>query len=293
MRDHRALAVALCAVALIACGIGPIGRAPTATPDRLRLGAIATARALSGVADPRPTPRPLTTATARPTALATQAVPATKPSPTPPIAFAPDRPLIYAAIGASDSTGVGATDPEREGWVVRLSQRLPAGSTLVNAAVAGARMRDALTRQLPRVLDASPDLVTVWMVVNDLNAATDLAEYERDFDLLLRDLTARTNARVMVANCPDLTRVPAYIEMGIPADLLRLETARWNELIAGVVQRYPGRVVLADAFNRSAEIEYAAGVLSTDDFHPSTQGHAIIAEMFWQFGVAHRLFAPA
>jgi len=153
-------------------------------------------------------------------------------------------------------------------------------------------MRDARTLQLPRVLEASPDPVTVWMVVNDLNAATDLAEYERDFDLLLRDLAARTNARVIVANCPDLTRVPAYIQMGIPAVLLRHETARWNELIARVVQRYPDRVVRADAFNRSAEIDYASGVLSTDDFHPSTQGHAIIADVFWQFGVAHCLFAP-
>ena len=33
------------------------------------------------------------------------------------------RPLTYVAIGASDAVGVGAKEPETEGWVPRLGTR--------------------------------------------------------------------------------------------------------------------------------------------------------------------------
>src|SRR5688500_18339495 len=212
---------------------------PSPTPD-----SVTGARA-AGVISPPPTPLrpPSPTATARPAPPPTppptpppQPTPA-PPSPTPPIAFAKEKPITYAAIGASDTVGVGAPTPSRDGWVPLLHRRLPAGSKLVNLGVSGARLADAVKGQLPKALDAKPELVTVWNVVNDLNANVDLALYERDLDRLVRDLTTRTPARVLVANCPDLGRVPAYTKLGIPPDELRREVARWNQVIARVAQK--------------------------------------------------------
>ena len=256
---------------------------PPATPAR-QPTATATARPAAEPA-PSPTPPAAPTSAPQPTVA--------PPSPTPPIAFPKEKPITYAAIGASDTVGVGAASPARDGWVPQLHRRLPAGSKLVNLGVSGARLADAVQVQLPKALDAKPDLVTVWNVVNDLNANVDLVLYERDMDRLVRDLTGRTTARVLVGNCPDLGRVPAYTKMGIPADELRREATRWNQAIARVVQKYPGRAFLVDLYARSEEVEIDETMVAGDDFHPSAKGYAKLAEVFWQFMVVNRLVAAA
>jgi acyl-CoA thioesterase-1 len=212
-------------------------------------------------------------------------------SPTPAIAFPSSRPITYAAIGASDTVGVGAPNPATDGWVPRLHRRLPPGSRLVNLGISGARLRDAVQKELPKAIEAKPDLVTIWNVVNDLNANVDLASYERDLDKLLGDLIAKTPARLAVGNCPDLARVPAYIRAGIPADALRQEVGRWNGLIGQAVARHAGRAVLVDLYARSTEVDVDPSLVAGDDFHPSAQGYAQIAEVYWDFLVANRLVA--
>ncbi|MCC7107199.1 MAG: hypothetical protein IT307_18860, partial [Chloroflexi bacterium] len=71
------------------------------------------------------------------------------------------QPLVYVAIGASDGVGVGANDPERDGWVPLLHARLPRGSRLVNLAVSGSTAAQAIEQQLPVAQAVHPDLVTV------------------------------------------------------------------------------------------------------------------------------------
>lgn len=146
--------------------------------------------------------------------------------------------------------------------------------------------------QLARAVESKPDFVTVWNVVNDLNANVDLAAYERDLDKVLGDLVSKTQARVLVGNCPDLTRVPVYAKLGIPADQLRQEVTRWNAVIARVVGRYPNRGYLVDLYARSGELDFDPGLVSLDDFHPSARGYARLADVFWEFAIAARLFPP-
>ena len=173
----------------------------------------------------------------------------------------------------------------------RLHRRLPAGSKLVNLGISGARLSQAVEKELPRAVEARPDLVTIWNVVNDLNANVDLAAYERDLDRLLGELVARTPARIAIGNCPDLARVPAYAKAGIPPDALRQEVGRWNAVIARATARQPGRVYLVDLYARSTEIDVDPSLVAGDDFHPSASGYANIAEVFWDFLVANRLVA--
>ena len=190
-------------------------------------------------------------------------------------AAAPPRPLTYVALGASDAVGVGATQPESEGWVPRFGASLGPDTRIINLGVSGSTLAQALQEQLPPALDAQPDVVTVWLAVNDLNARTPLDSYTADLDSLLGQLQP-LGARVLVGNVPDLAAVAAY--RGIDPEPLRAEVDRWNAAIAGAVQRHGAQLV--DLHATWQEIGQHPEYLASDGFHPSTEGYARLAELF-------------
>src|SRR5712692_598385 len=98
------------------------------------------------------------------------------------------QPTTYVAIGASDAVGLGARDPVTEGWVPRFGAHLGSDVRGVNLGVSGSTLAQALDEQLGPALDAQPDIVTVWLPVNDLNARIPLEHYPADLDTLLAHL---------------------------------------------------------------------------------------------------------
>lgn len=189
------------------------------------------------------------------------------------------QPRTYVAIGASDAVGVGASDPAREGWVPRLGERLGPDTQVVNLGVSGTILHWALQQQLPQALAADPDVVTVWLAVNDLNALISLASYQADLDALLGALRQGTHARILVGNVPDLAGVASYQALGIPPALLRWEVARWNRAIAAVAARHGATVV--DLTGTWTELGQHPEYLSADGFHPSASGYERLAETFY------------
>ena len=187
------------------------------------------------------------------------------------------KPLVYVAIGASDTVGVGAADPAREGWVPLLHRRLPPDTRLVNLGISGSLLRDALVQQLPVALDAEPDLVTIWLAVNDFNARIPLDMYSTQLDELLGRLARETSARILIANVPDLTRVPVYAV--IPPELLRAEVLRWNGVIAAAAERHGATVV--DLYPLTFEVAVQPELVARDGFHPSAEGYRRLAEVMW------------
>jgi acyl-CoA thioesterase-1 len=187
----------------------------------------------------------------------------------------------YVAIGASDSLGVGATDPDREGWVPRLAGLLGPETEVVNLGVSGALLEDGL-RELPLAVRADPDLVTVWMCVNDFKALVPLSMYAGQLDAVLGELRQNTKARVLVANLPDLTRVTVFASviafLGLDPTPVRSEVVRWNGAIAHVVDKHGATLVDLHAAWR--ELEQHPEYVSEDGFHPSTAGYARLAELF-------------
>ena len=205
---------------------------------------------------------------------------------TPNLAVAPaSRPLVYVALGASDAVGVGASDPAREGWVPVLYSHLPPGSRLVNLGISGSLLGDALVQQLPVAIDADPDLVTVWLAVNDFNARVPLEEYSAQLDQLLGRLQAETAARVVIANLPDLSRVPVYA--AVPRELLRAEIARWNTAIADAAGRHGA--ILVDLYPLGPELASQPEYVGLDGFHPSAAGYRRLAEAMWAAITANHL----
>ena len=185
------------------------------------------------------------------------------------------RPLTYVAIGASDAVGVGARDPDTEGWVPRFGARLGANVRVINLGVSGSTLGQALDEQVGPALDAHPDVVTVWLAVNDLNARVPLEQYAAQLDALLTQLDG-AHARILVGNVPDLGRLAAY--RGVDPAPLQAEVDRWNEVIAGTTARHGATLV--DLYAHWQEVAEHPEYLSVDGFHPSSEGYRALAEVF-------------
>ncbi len=185
------------------------------------------------------------------------------------------RPLTYVAIGASDAVGVGAANPETDGWVPRLGARLGPDVRVVNLGVSGSTLSQALQEQLGPALDAQPDVVTVWLAVNDFNAQVPLEQYAADLDTLLGQLEA-THARVLVGNIPDLGALAGY--RGIDPAPLRAQVDRWNAVIAETTARHGDTLV--DLYSHWQDIAAHPEYLSSDGFHPSSEGYQALADVF-------------
>jgi acyl-CoA thioesterase-1 len=190
----------------------------------------------------------------------------------------PAPPRTYVAIGASDSVGVGANDPATEGWVPRFGGRLGRDVQIINLGVSGSTLAQALDEQLGPAVDAQPDVITVWLAVNDLNARVPLERYAADLDTLLGQLETTTHARVLVGNVPDLARLAVY--RGADPAPLQAEVNRWNSVIGETTARHGA--ILVDLFARWQEVADHPEYVSQDGFHPSTEGYQRLADIFAQ-----------
>ena len=186
------------------------------------------------------------------------------------------KPFTYVAIGASDTVGIGADDPETQGWPALVHARLPNGSRFLRLGVSGSTAGEAVRAQLPAATASAPDLVTVWLAVNDFNEGIPLEQYRAYLNEIVRRMTA-TGARVFVANVPDLTGIPRYSHVDERA--LRGLIGEWNAAIAEVVRAHGATLV--DLWPSSQNLSERKELLSDEDyFHPSTLGHQVLAALF-------------
>lgn len=194
----------------------------------------------------------------------------------------PPTDLNYAALGASDGWGTGSSDPDEDNWPVDLAQKLGNQTHLVNLGIPGITIHDALNVELPVALDVHPQLVTIWLSVDDLLANTPVESYTHDLDLLLTRLqSTNPHVHIALANVPDLTLLPRFsTEDQNTIQALQSQITAYNAAIEEVVQRH--QVVLVDLYKEWGLITNHPEYISSDGFHPSTLGYAQLAEIFYQ-----------
>jgi lysophospholipase L1-like esterase len=204
----------------------------------------------------------------------------TPPSPasTAPATATPNVGIRYVAIGASDTVGVGASDPAKGSWPSLLAARLPVGSPpYTNLGVSGSLALQAVTQQLPGAIAQKPDVVSVWLAVNDLNATIEPVSFADALGQIVDGLVQKTSATIFVGTVPDLRAVPVYAG----ADKARLLAGiqAYNDVITAIAARSPARVKVVDLFTGSAAL-VSTGTVSPDGFHPSDEGYRLIADRF-------------
>jgi len=185
--------------------------------------------------------------------------------------------FIYLALGASDATGVGAI-PLTEGYVYlikrELERRLP-GVALLNLGIPGARI-DLIKEQV-RVaaqVGTKANLVTLWTGGNDLVNGDDPRRFQEDLRFILTTLKDKISRVIVVANLPDMTRLPRFRNQ--PSPNVTIDRIRaFNQAIEQEVRASNARLV--NLFGEPVEDRL---VFDLDGFHPNNEGHRRIAQLF-------------
>ena len=205
-------------------------------------------------------------------------------------------PVVYAAIGASETYGIGASDRYRQAWPqVFFNDVLPRTAVFYNFGIPGATTAQALHDEVPAAVAVHPTVVTVWLNVNDLINGVTAPDYEAQLQQVLRALRRGGQARVLVANTPDLAQLPAYraclpnAPAGGPTCLIPAGFIPTPQAVAAAVAAYNAAITeavklegatLVDLNLNDSQITQHPEWISADGFHPSTQGYAVIAKRF-------------
>jgi acyl-CoA thioesterase I len=190
-----------------------------------------------------------------------------------------ERPIkfVYLALGASDATGVGAV-PLTEGYVYlinrELDRRMP-GVFLMNLGVPGARI-DLIKEQVrvAKQVGTKANLVTLWTGANDVVNGDDPKRFQEDLRALLGMVNDNISNKIVVANLPDLTRLPRFRTSPNP-NVTPERVAAFNRAIAEEAKRVDAPIV--DLFASPVREDL---VFDLDGFHPDNAGHREIASQF-------------
>lgn len=188
----------------------------------------------------------------------------------------PDEPLTVVWLGDSTGAGVGASSVETAlpTDVVRGLQR---SVRLRVLAMSGARVKDVLTQQLPRVEALHADVVVVGVGGNDVTHLTPRSLFEGLYEAVLQAIEALRPATVVVIGIGDFGTVPR-----IPQPLRALTGWRgrsFDDVIRRVAHRRGAAYVDLYATTGPVFGHDPTRFYSDDGFHPSDDGYRIWADV--------------
>lgn len=177
--------------------------------------------------------------------------------------------LLYVVIGDSAAQGIGASKPHR-GYVQIVADRFAAetGRTvrIVNLSVAGARLREALAIQMPKLaaLDLEPDLLSVSIGANDINTF-DKERFTREIE----EVYAQLPSTAIVADLPCF-HIPQRERLVAVA----------NRIVRSTAARHGLTVAPLYAVTKRQGIVRAVYQAAGDLFHPNDRGYVVWASAF-------------
>jgi len=176
--------------------------------------------------------------------------------------------LLYVAVGDSAAQGIGASKPHR-GYVGTVASHLrkTTGKSVrvINLSVSGARLRETLDTQVPRLASLAPDVITVSIGANDI-ASFDAVRFDRE----LRKLADALPPHAIVADLP-------CFFFGEAEKRVRIA----NGIVHQVVGEHGFTLApLYKATRRQGVARVALNQASADFFHPNDRGYRVWASAF-------------
>jgi lysophospholipase L1-like esterase len=185
-----------------------------------------------------------------------------------------DVTLDFAVLGDSIAYGQGASSPA-DTVGARLAAELTRSGTATDVrvfAVPGADSR-SLASQVQRATAWPPDVALIIIGANDLTHFVPPQEAAARLADAVRALRA-AGAEVVVAPAPDLSVVPwvpAHLRSAVRAGSVLLQQAQTRAALAA------GAHVADNAVGSSTGFAADPELFSSDRFHPSSAGYALIA----------------
>ena len=167
-----------------------------------------------------------------------------------------------------------------------MKNKLDNSYELVNAGVSSNKVYDLYLRMDDDVLIKNPDVVVIFIGVNDvwhkrsLGTGTDADKFERFYDAILKKLAAK--------NCKVIVCTPAAI--GEKTDFTNEmdgDLNRYCNIVRSIAASHNiGLVDLRKAFTEYDSLHnpgnVAAGILTTDGVHLNDKGNQLVAGEMWK-----------
>jgi lysophospholipase L1-like esterase len=190
-----------------------------------------------------------------------------------------DPEVTYVALGDSITQGTGVEYIE-ETYVYMFAESLAAQGQyvhVVNLARSGARARQLLEDQLPRLAELRPRYITITIGTNDATHFTNIDDYSATVTKITKVLTQYPDATMLMANAADPASFPA-----LPPIYAQLASSRanvQNKLLEKISRTKKMKIV--DLYGEGKhKISDNSAYYASDMFHPAAAGYAHWASLF-------------
>jgi lysophospholipase L1-like esterase len=188
--------------------------------------------------------------------------------------FGEGQDLNYAVLG--DSTAISQGGIYEEGIAVSTAKQLAPNQRVVlrNFGVSGARTKDVLQDQLPKVSAVfRPDVVLIAVGANDVTHLTRSGSVRGSLQAIITQLKEQNpNVKIILTGAPDMGAVPRFPQ---PLRWLAgVRTKQINKVFTEADQQE--NVSLAPIATSTGPIfQKNPSLFAPDKFHPNTAGYKI------------------
>ncbi len=189
------------------------------------------------------------------------------------------RNLAYTALGDSLTAGVGTAKYE-DSYPWLLAQKITGAADNVilrDRAYPGAKTSDLIRDLLSPAINDKPDVITILIGVNDIHGNVSKAQFTRNYEDIIKRLTAETGAGIYAISIPyigtDELLLPPYDAY------FRYKTIEYNEVIKKLAEAY--KIKYIDLYTPTERMFEDTALCSADLFHPSARGYGLWADIIY------------
>lgn len=190
--------------------------------------------------------------------------------------------LTYDALGDSLTAGVGLDD-YRLSFPYLIGEKISDGAyrvELKDRSSPGSKSKDFTESFLISVVEDRPDIITLFIGVNDVHGNVSPKEFSENYEKILKHLTEQTRAKIYVINLPYIGSPDLIL---FPYNLyFDWRTMQFNKAIRKASIDY--NVTYIDLYKKTA-LKFKTGGphYSSDLFHPSAQGYSEWADIIYAY----------
>jgi lysophospholipase L1-like esterase len=188
------------------------------------------------------------------------------------------RAVAISVLGDSLAFGTGASEPTG-GFAFRLYESIERerpGSEITSDAIGGTTVADVLRLEAARLRGTHPDLIILCVGGNDVVRRTDPRAFARAYSQLVDTIRNEVpHAKLVLFGVPNVATSPLFADFDARAIAL-LSLADDTAVRANAARTGAGFV---DLFALSQSAKDRPGFFSSDQFHPSDDGHERIAAL--------------